>query len=73
MQRHVISVTSITYAIKGRDVLRKQGIKAFVEKKTNANGNAGCGYVIIAEGNKNIITRALINSNIKINEINSFA
>lgn len=73
MQRHIISVTSITYAIKGRDVLRKQGIKSYIEKKINENGNAGCGYVIVADGNKNKITQALMQSNIKITEISSFA
>lgn len=73
MQRHIISVTSITYAIKGRDVLRKQGIKAYVEKKINANGNAGCGYVIVAEGNKSKITHTLMNSNIQIIEMSSIA
>lgn len=73
MQRHIISVNSITYAIKGRDVLRKQGIKAYVEKKINANGNAGCGYVIIAEGNKNKILHILMHSNINIIETSSIA
>ena len=57
MQRHIISVNSITYAIKGRDLLRKQGFRAYIERKTNANGNAGCGYVIIANGNKNKIIK----------------
>lgn len=73
MQRHIISVNSITYAIKGRDVLRKQGIKSYVEKKINANGNAGCGYVIIAEGNKNKILHILMHSNINIIETSSIA
>ncbi len=73
MQRHIISVASITYAIKGRDLLRKQSIKAFVERKTNSKGNAECGYVIIAQGNKNMITQILMNSGIKILDIHSVA
>ncbi len=73
MQHQFVSVSSITYAIKGRDLLRKQGIKAYVEKKTNANGNVGCGYVIVAEGNKNKIAQILMQSGIKIIEINSIA
>ena len=73
MQRHVISVASITYAIKGRDLLRKQGTKVFVERKTNSNGNAGCGYVIVAYGNKDKIVQTLKLSGIKILDINSFA
>ncbi len=73
MQRHIISVTSITYAIKGRDLLRKQGIKAFVERKTNSDGNSGCGYVIVANGNKTKITSLLLQSGIKILGFHSIA
>lgn len=73
MQRHIISVGSVTYAIKGRDLLRKQGIKAYVERKTNTSNNSGCGYVIVAEGNRQKITRALMVSGIKILEFNSIA
>ncbi len=73
MQRHIISVGSITYAIKGRDLLRKQGIKAYVERKTNTSGNAGCGYVIVAEGNKNKISQVLTHSGVKILEFYSIA
>ena len=71
MQRHTISVGSVTYAIKGRDLLRKLGIKAYIERKTNTNGGVGCGYVIIAEGNRNQIVNALNDSKIKISEISS--
>lgn len=73
MQRHIVSVGSITYAIKGRDLLRKQGIKAYIERKTNTNGNAGCGYVIVTEGNRQKIYNSLKNSGIKIFEISSIA
>ena len=73
MQRYSISVSSITYAINGRDILRKVGIKAYVERKTNVNGNVGCGYVIIAQGNKNKITQALIDSGVKILDFRSIA
>ncbi len=73
MQRHIISVNSITYAIKGRDLLRKHGIKAFIEKKTNQNGNVGCGYVIVADGNKNKIIQALMHSNIAIIDFKTIA
>lgn len=73
MQRHIVSVNSITYAIKGRDLLRKQGFKAYIERKTNSNGDAGCGYVIITEGNRDKIRNALVNSGIKFLQINNIA
>lgn len=73
MQRSIISVSSITYAIKGRDLLRKHGLRAYIERKTNANGNSGCGYVIVADGNREKISNALMNSGIKILQISSIA
>ena len=69
MQQYKISVSSITYAIKGRDLLRKQGIKAYIEKKTDLHGNFGCGYIIVAQGNYQKIISVLKNSGIKILEI----
>lgn len=68
MQQNIFSVASITHAIKGRDILRKRGIKAYIEKKINTNGNAGCGYVIVAEGNRQSISKVLLDSNIKFSE-----
>ena len=73
MQRHVISVSSITYAIKGRDLLRKQGIKSYIEKRVDQHGNSGCGYVIIADGNRQKISNTLIGSGVKFSEIKSIA
>lgn len=39
-------VSSITYAIKGRDILRQKGFRAYVERAPLNSGNAGCGYSI---------------------------
>ena len=69
MKRHIISVGSITYAIKGRDVLRKRGYRAYTEKKTNGSGGVGCGYVIIVEGDTGHILSALNAAGIKILDI----
>lgn len=71
MQRHIFAVKSITYAIKGRDFLRKKGIKSYVERKTNTKGNAECGYVIVAYDSKDKIFNELTGYGIKITEINS--
>ncbi len=73
MQRHIISVTSITYAIKGRDFLRKNGIRAYTERKSDLNNGSGCGYVIIAYGNQNRIIDNLHKIGIKILDINTVA
>lgn len=69
MRSNVLVVETITFAIKGRDLLRKSGYKAHIERRTNSTGGVGCGYVIIAEGNTQQIVNTLKNSGIKIIEI----
>lgn len=69
MQRYDISTGSITYAIKGRDLLRKQGIKANVERKTSGMAKSGCGYSIIATGDIKRIESILKKANVKIVQI----
>lgn len=71
MRRLIISTDTITYAIKGRDLLRRLGYKAHIERRTNASGGVGCGYVIIAEGNPQKIVSALKNADINILDISS--
>ena len=71
MQRHTIYVGSVTYAIKGRDLLRRLGVEAHIERKTDMNGNVGCGYVVIANGNRQTIINGLTGSGIKVLEISS--
>jgi hypothetical protein len=46
MTRYKVITGTITYAIKGRDVLRKNGFKAELIRTVNAAGSVGCGYGI---------------------------
>lgn len=46
MGKPMIMVSSITYAMKGRDLLFHHGIKSYVERTPHGNGDAGCGYSI---------------------------
>ena len=46
MGKQVIHVSSVTFAIKGRDLLRDNGIKAHIEKTADTPDKAGCGYSI---------------------------
>lgn len=43
MDKPLILVSSITYAMKARDVLFRSGIKAYVERAQHRE-DAGCGY-----------------------------
>ncbi len=67
MRGYKIRTETITYAIKGRDLLRKNGFKARIEK-SGSQGLRGCNYVIIAEG-KGTAETILQNAGIKISEI----
>lgn len=70
MERYSIAVGTITYAIKGRDLLRDLGISAHLTRKMSQNGNAGCGYSIVIEGNLTKSKSALEDAGIKIFQIN---
>lgn len=70
MKEYKIFVGTITYALKGRDILRKNGIKARVERMTSGVENHGCGYVILSEGNIEKSEELLRMAGIKILEIN---
>ncbi|MBR3844354.1 MAG: DUF3343 domain-containing protein [Clostridia bacterium] len=58
MKQERILVSSITYAIKGRDLLRSLGYKAYIER-TKGQLEHGCGYSIYVthdtEGAKRIL------------------
>ncbi len=56
MKKQLIQVSSITYAIKGRDILKSKGIKAYVERTPADADRVGCGYSIYVKGD---ITAAL--------------
>lgn len=45
MGKPVILVSSVTYAMKGRDLLFRRGIRAFVER-IPPSSQSGCGYGI---------------------------
>ena len=68
MQMYRIVTGTVTYAIKGRDLLRRFGYKANMEK-TKSGLNNGCGYSIVVTGDKLKIEELLKNSGVKILEI----
>lgn len=69
MKKFMIITGTITYALKGRDLLRKKGFKARVERSAPVNEGYGCGYVIISEGDINAIKEILDSNRIKILKI----
>ncbi len=44
MERPLIAMSSITYAMRAKDILFKYGINSNVERMQKFNNNKGCGY-----------------------------
>lgn len=68
MKEYFFLLSSITSAMKGEEILRKNGFRANVFRDTKMNPY-GCGYVIKAAGEKERILEILKKSGIRINEI----
>lgn len=62
----VITTGTVTYAIKGRDVLRRNGYAAKIERKNSLTGSAGCGYTVVTSGEKDKILDILNKAGVKI-------
>ena len=68
--KHVVVTGTVTYAIRGRDILRKNGFKASVERNSSGLGRLGCGYGIVVFGDITKAETILKENNIKIIEVN---
>ncbi|MBQ3532036.1 MAG: DUF3343 domain-containing protein [Oscillospiraceae bacterium] len=68
MKEYFFLLSSITSAMKGEDILRKNGFKANVFRDTKINPY-GCGYVIKVFGEIEKITLILNRAGIRVNEI----
>ena len=68
MKRYLIMTGTVTYAIKGRDLLRKNGYKANIERVSGEKA-LGCGYAILLDGEIEKAEELLRRNNVKILEI----
>ncbi len=69
MKRYWIVTGSITYALRGRDILRRAGFKASVERLTAQLGYVGCGYTIVLSGDIRQAEAVLKDAGVKILKI----
>lgn len=46
MGKPLILVSSITYAMKGKDLLMSYGISAYLERIPHLENSGGCGYAL---------------------------
>lgn len=66
MGKPMILLSSITYAMKSRDLLFRYGIRAYVERTPRSNMNAGCGYSIYVPERTDEAENILARSGIRI-------
>lgn len=71
MKRYVITVGSVTQAIKARDLLRKNGFRVNARKQVGNTEDTGCAYAVVLDsGDVYTATKILRQSGIKITSIN---
>lgn len=68
MKRYVIATGTVTYALKGREILRKNGFSVKIERITG-DKTLGCGYVLIISGDVLRAEKILKENGIKILKI----
>ena len=57
-----IKFSSVTHALKAKEIIENMGFRAKINKNTNPSKNEGCGYSIIFIGDVNrVIIRLDIN------------
>ncbi len=64
MNKAIIRFSSVTYALKAKEIAEKNGGRTNLRKNPNPKKNEGCGYSLTVVGN----IEAIINM-IKINKI----
>lgn len=69
MEKQLITVGSVTYAMKGKEILLRHGIRAFVEKTPKRAGNSGCGYGISVAGDIQRAAAILTQNGIRVTAI----
>jgi len=59
-------VPTVTQAMRGKDVLQKAGVTAFVSRNTDMHAGAGCSYSIAVTGDGIRAEQILQKSGVKI-------
>ncbi|MEG1887258.1 MAG: putative Se/S carrier-like protein [Oscillospiraceae bacterium] len=66
MKTYFIVTGSVTYALRGRDVLKNAGYRVKTERISNKYANSGCGHGIVVSGNIEQILMLLKSKSIKV-------
>lgn len=66
MEKNLIIVSSITYAIRGRDILSSNGYRAYITNTPGHLDKLGCSYSISVSGNADMAEKLLRDNGIKV-------
>ena len=69
MNDSVIVTGTVTYALKGRNILRDKGYKAGVKRLSSSLKGVGCGYAIEISGDDGKAVEILKRNGVKILKI----
>lgn len=63
---HYIHVGSITNAMRGRQILEAQGIRAYMHRSTHSTDNDGCGYRLLVTDDPQRAVKLLRDSGVRV-------
>ncbi len=66
MNKVVFNVSSVTNAMRGKTLLERNGIRAYVGRTVDAGGNNGCGYSITVPAGEERAEQLLVSAGIRI-------
>lgn len=69
LSKHIIRLTSVTYAIRAQKLLEQRGIRAYIKKLVKSLSIHGCGYGLEISGDLNTVIQILSSAGIRIVEV----
>ena len=69
MNRHVIRLTSVTYAIRAQKMLEQRGVRSYIKKLVKNMSVHGCGYGLEISGDLNLAVQIITAAGIRIVEV----
>lgn len=69
MANQYIHVGSITGAMRGKQVLEKQGIRAYVHRASNPPQGDGCGYSLLVTGDAQRAVAVLRKNGVRVTRV----
>lgn len=65
MNGDVLLVSSVTYAMKGREVLLRRGLRAFVQRVPRT-AETGCGYALYVPQYADVAEKILVENGVRV-------